>query len=286
MRLSFSSNGFVRHALTDAIRAIADIGYDGIEILADTPHLFADAVSAADRDRIGAELTRCGLAIANINANTVCGYYGKTFWEPLFEPSLANPEAGPRAWRVAYTKKCIDLAHSLGCPCISITAGRAVPGCPPDEAGKLLADSLHELISHAADRGVRIGIEYEPGLLVESCDELTALLDEIDSPWLGANLDIGHSHVNGEDAETIIARLDTKIFHVHIEDIRGGKHFHLVPGDGDIDFAKVVAALGRQGYDGFLTVELYSYPHCPGEVARRSFTFLEPIVRRTGNGTR
>ena len=43
----------------------------------------------------------------------------------------------------------------------------------------------------------RIGIEYEPGLLIERCEELLMLIEDMNSPYLGANLDLGHSHVLG-----------------------------------------------------------------------------------------
>ena len=42
-------------------------------------------------------------------------------------------------------------------------------------------------------------MEYEPGLLIERYEELALLIDDMGSPWFGANLDLGHSRVLGED---------------------------------------------------------------------------------------
>jgi sugar phosphate isomerase/epimerase len=97
------------------------------------------------------------------------------------------------------------------------------------------------------------------------------------SPLLGANLDLGHSHVLGEDPESVIAGLSSRIFNLHIEDIQSRKHYHLIPGLGDIDFRGLFEILERHAYDGFATVELYTYPQHPGDAARRSLSYLQGL---------
>jgi fructoselysine 3-epimerase len=278
MKLAFSTNAFVRFSVIDAVERIAALGYEGVEILADLPHLYPYSVSESDLEKLAALLDRCGLEVANLNANTAVGYYGRTFWEPLFEPSLANPDEAARKWRVAYSKRCVDLARILGCRNVSLTSGRVVPGSTPENALKHLRESLETVLEYAEHAGVRIGIEYEPGLLVERCEELQALLEAVGSPWLGANLDLGHSHVLGEDPETVIAGLSQRIFNIHLEDIRSQKHYHLIPGLGEMDFARLLEILRRHAYDGFITVELYTYPHEPEAAASESFKYLKPLM--------
>jgi fructoselysine 3-epimerase len=280
MRLSFSTNAFVRTSVFEAIENIASAGYEGVELLADAPHLFADSVSTSDMARIKGILSQTGLKVANINANTAMGYYGREFWEPLFEPSLANPDPTLRRWRIDYSKKCIDMARELDADCISVTSGKLVSGAGPEKSMDFLRDSLEALIEHAAANSIRIGIEYEPGLLVESHEELVALLKEMDSPYLGANLDLGHSHVLGECPETVIGGLSSKIFHMHLEDIRGRKHYHLIPGTGDMDFAALFLSLARHEYNGFATVELYTYPHQPQFAAKQALTYLKRVMQQ------
>jgi fructoselysine 3-epimerase len=106
----------------------------------------------------------------------------------------------------------------------------------------------------------------------------------MDSPWLGANLDLGHSHVLGEDPETVIGVLASRIFNIHLEDIRGRKHYHLIPGQGDMNFPNLFEILRRHGYDGFITVELYTCLHEPEEAAKRSFRYLQGLVAETREG--
>lgn len=277
MKLSFSSNAFTRYSLVEAVGKIAAIGYGALEILADQPHLFAPTVTAAALHELKTALASHSLAVANINANTVTGYYGRSFWEPLFEPSLANPDPQARQWRIQYTKDCIDLARTLGAANISLTSGRLIPGVKPQESLAILREAMAEVLAHAQENKVRIGIEYEPGLLIENCPELVRFLKEVDSPWLGANLDIGHCQVAHEDIGAVLGALGEKIFHIHLEDIAGHKHFHLIPGEGDLDFDAILASLARQSYDGYVTVELYSYPQRPEEAARQAMTHLTQL---------
>jgi fructoselysine 3-epimerase len=282
MNLSFSTNAFVHYSVCEAIEIIAALGYEGVEILADTPHLFAGPAAAADLEGIKLILTRTGVKPANLNANTAVGYYGRSFWEPLFEPSIANPDPQARQWRIDYTKRCIDMAQVLGCPSTSVTSGRMAANLSPDESMALLLDALREIVEYAGHKNIRIGLGYEPGLLIENYREMNWVLKQVGSPFLGVNLDLGHSHVLGEDPEAVTCLFGDHIVHVHLEDIGGRKHYHLIPGMGQVDFEAIFRMLEKCGYNGFVTVELYTYPHAPEEAARHSLRFLNRILTERG----
>ena len=280
MKLSFSTNAFVRFSVPEAIETIAKTGYSGVEILADVPHLYPFSTTGPELAKIAACLEKNRVPAVNINANTAVGYYGAKFWEPLFEPSLANPEPEARKWRVEFTKKCIDMAGFLSCRNVSVTSGKMVPGVRPGKSLALLNQSLLEIVEYASAKHVRVGMEYEPGLLVERADELDLLIREIGSENFGANLDLGHSYLAGESPLEVARRLGSRIFHIHLEDIGSRKHYHLVPGDGDIDFQEIFRALGAIEYDGFVTVELYTCSENPEQAARRAFYYLNSAYDR------
>ncbi|MGA3113953.1 MAG: sugar phosphate isomerase/epimerase family protein [Syntrophobacteraceae bacterium] len=275
MNLSFSTNAFVRFSVPEAIEIIAKTGYSGVEILADIPHLYPFSTKASELDEVAASLEKNQIPAANINANTAIGYYGAKFWEPLFEPSLANPDADARKWRVEFTKKCIDMARFLSCRNVSVTSGRMVPGVKPETSLALLKQSIFEIVEYAAGKHVRVGMEYEPGLIVERAEELELLIREVGAENFGANLDFGHSHLAGEAPSDVAKSLASRIFHIHLEDIRGRKHYHLIPGEGDIDFEDIFRALAGIEYEGFVTVELYTFPENPEQAARKAFDYLK-----------
>jgi sugar phosphate isomerase/epimerase len=277
MKLSFSTNAFVRFSVPEAIEIIAGAGYSGVEILADVPHLYPFSTTAAELAAIVSSVEKNRITVANINANTAMGYYGMKFWEPLFEPSLANPEQDARKWRIEFTKECIDIARFLSCRNVSVTSGRMVPEVRPQKSLALLRQSLLEIVEYATVRDVRVGMEYEPGLLIERAEELAGLILEMGSENFGANLDLGHSHLVGETPSHVAEMLGSRIFHIHLEDINNRKHYHLIPGEGDIDFEDIFRALSGIDYDGFVTVELYTYPENPGQAAEKAFKYLKNI---------
>jgi len=278
MRLAYSTNAYTRSALPQALSSIADLGFAGAEILCDKPHWFPGDVNEFEIQEVTELLAKRGLQVSNLNANTANGYFDPRPPENVFEPALSSAVEEYRAWRVDYSIKAIELAARVGSPCVSITAGRPTPGCRPETALDYLGESLRKICDTAARCDVKVGLEYEPGLLIERAEELATFIERVGSPQLGANWDIGHSFLDGETPEAAAELLAGRIWNVHVEDIKARKHFHLVPGDGDLPFQRYFDALKKQNYSGFLTVELYTYPEQPEAVGRRSLAYLQKLL--------
>src|SRR5918999_797001 len=124
MKLAFSTNAFTRFGVTEAIRAIRAAGFAGVEILADVPHAYPDAIDAKLTDAIVKALGETGLAVSNVNCNCSFGYWKDAPPEPYFEPSLISPNPRHRADRARLILKTLDFAHAIGARNISITSGR------------------------------------------------------------------------------------------------------------------------------------------------------------------
>ena len=209
------------------------------------------------------------------------GYYDDAPPSSFFEPSVIRADEAAREWRVEYTKSAIDLAETVDAPAVCLATGRPLPGTMPDEAREYLRESLHEILDYAVPRGVDVGIEFEPELLIENTDEVLDLIDELGRDSLGVNLDVGHAAVYGEDVAESVRDSAGSITGVHLEDIVGGrrgKHYHRIPGAGDLDFRAVFDALDDIGYDGFATLELYTYPDEPDRAAREAYEELAEYV--------
>lgn len=275
MFLAYSTNGFTRVDLEAAVRGIASAGFDGVEVLADAPH-WRPADAPAVHDRLRRQLAALRLRVSNVNANTAVCLWPEVPPEPVFEPALSNADPAVRARRLAHARAAVDLAVAIGCPTVSVTSGRTQAHIGPEAGLEHFASSLRSLCDYAAERGVRIGIEAEPALLVERTDEVLALFDAVGHPALGANLDIGHALCVGEDPVASIERLAGRIWNLHVEDIRGGKHHHRIPGEGDVDFDAIFRALAATGYSGGVTVELYTCADRADEAARRAHDHLRP----------
>ncbi len=270
MNLSFSSNAFRFHTLPETFGVLAGLGYRGVEIMADVPHAWPPDLTPGAVEALRSELKRRHLRAVNVNAFTMQAV-GDTW-----TPSWIDPDPAARRRRLDHPRRCQELAARLGAPHISTEPGGALPpGMSRADALALFREGLLEVAPTARDLGLRVLIEPEPGLLLETSAEFAAFHRDLDPEVFGLNFDVGHFFCVGEDPAQIARSLGKAIRHVHLEDIAADRrHVHLIPGEGAIDFRGVCAALDEVGYDGYLTVELYTCADRPAEAAERSLRFL------------
>ncbi|MCS7033924.1 MAG: sugar phosphate isomerase/epimerase [Phycisphaerae bacterium] len=274
MKIAFSTNAFTRFPLDVALRAIRQAGFPAVEILADVPHAYPDQVDESLITSICRQLEQLQLKVSNVNANCSFGYWRHAPPEPYFEPSLISPDPKHRADRIRLILKTIEFARRIGARNISITSGRCLGGMPPSRAERQFAESMLPVLEAAERHEIDIGIECEPGLYIEFVTELRQWIDALGSRRLGANLDIGHSVVMGERIDDAVCGLAGRIWNLHVEDLPGRKHYHMIPGQGTLDWQVLQAALRRIGYDRYCTVELYTETADPVAAAQQSFAFL------------
>ena len=285
IRLAFSTNAYTKHTLPDACDRIAAAGYRAVEVLADHPHAYPPTYSEHEARRLRERLDALGLRVVAVNANTAMGYFRPVPAALTFEPSLISPSEVHRQDRVGIIRQALTVANRLGAPVVTLTGGRpsdlvalGMPIDPPAAYRDRLLEGLETVVRLADQAGVDLAFEPEPGQFIETTADLKALLDEVDHPRLGANLDVGHAWCAGDDPAESVRILGRRIRHLHLEDIQGRRHFHLIPGEGgEIDFAAIRAALDRIGYAGAAAVELYTYPDEPDRAAAEAYAALAPI---------
>ncbi len=269
MKPAFSSNAFLRYSLLEAIAIVAAIGYEGIEIMADVPHAFPLHLTEKDVRKIRSALSSHGLQISNINA-FMHHADGDTY-----HPSWIEKDPALRAKRVDYTLRCIDLAANLGAANISTEPGGPLEGMTREEGLRLFKEGLGAVEARAREKGIRILIEPEPGLLIENSRQFLDLFNELDPEVFGINFDVGHFYCVGEDPSDLLVSMRDIIHHIHLEDIAAGReHHHLMLGHGAINLPDVLNTIEEIGFTGFVTVELYTYEHAAAEAAREAFEYL------------
>jgi len=277
MRLAFSTNAYTKFPLAEACDHIARAGYRAVEILADVPHAFPRVFGEHRAARLKERLAGLDLAPVAINGNTAMGYFKPVPKALTFEPSLISAQEVWREDRLALIRETLAIANRLGAPVVTITTGQPLSGEPAAVLRARLLEGLEQVV-HAADlAGIDVAIEPEPGQFIERTADLRALLDEVDHPRLGANLDIGHAWCAGDDPAESVRVLADRLMHLHLEDIRDRRHFHLIPGLGEIDFRAVRRALDSVGYARAAAVELYTYPDEPDRAATEALRVLAPI---------
>ena len=108
-----------------------------------------------------------------------------------------------------------------------------------------LLTGIKEILPHAEKKQIKILIEPEPELLLETSTEFLHFMEGFDSDYLKLNFDIGHFYCVNEDPSALIPKLAEYIEHFHMADIKNRKHHHLIPGLGSIDFRKVFRINGE-----------------------------------------
>jgi sugar phosphate isomerase/epimerase len=276
LKLAFSSNAFRNHSLEETVGILAEIGYDGLEVMGDVPHAWPPDMTPDRVQAFRKAVERHGMGISNLNAFMMCAV------EDFHHPSWIEPDPAYRRRRVEHTIAAVRLAKELGAPTVSTEPGGHLPEGWTRELGlETFREGLHEAARHAESAGVRLLIEPEPGMIIERSDEFEAFMEGVRSPAVGLNFDLGHFFCVGEDPAALIRRFGRRIEHVHLEDIAADRrHFHLPPGRGAIGFRGVVDALEEVGYDGWVTIELYPFQEDPAGVAREAYGAIRPLLGR------
>lgn len=271
MLLGYNTNGFAHHDPQAALELLAEIGYGAVALTLDHGLLNPyDSRLEEQLDQVQRLLNRLGL-------RSVIETGARYLLDPRVkhEPTLLSADKAQRARRIDFLCRAVDIARRLQSDCVSLWSGVLRTPIDAEAAFARLAAGLRQVLDYAAQQGVTIGFEPEPGMLVATLADYQRLLQQLDAPHFQLTLDVGHLHCLGETpiAEQI-RRWRDRIVNLHIEDMRAGVHEHLRFGEGEIDFPPVLQALAEIGYRRGIYVELSRHSHDAPQAARQAYQFL------------
>lgn len=261
LRFAYNTNGIANHRFEDALRLIADSGYDGVALTLDHHHFDPFAPDLERRAGVLAGLLeRLGLGL-------VVETGARFLLEPRLkhEPTLISPEPEGRERRLDFLRRAVDVCATCGGEAMSFWAGVPRPGVDAEAAWRWLVDGVARLSDYAASRGVVAAVEPEPGMRVETVDDWHRLQEAV--ARLGAApirlaLDVGHLLVTQERAPADAIREFAPVLGtVALEDMRRGVHDHLPFGEGELDVPSVLRALREIRFDRLVCVELSRDSH-------------------------
>lgn len=277
MIFGYSTNAFTKFSLIESLEKIAKLGFKGVEIMGDQPHLYPPDFDADDIARVKKALRKHNLKVTNLNSFTLFAV-GNTYL-----PSWIEPEKERREIRIQHTIECLKMADVLGCKNISVPPGGPLNNVSRNAAMSLFHRSLEKVIPWAEELGVKILVEPEPNLMLENTADFKVFIKDVKSHIVGLNFDIGHFFCAGEDPSTTFEELLEWVGHVHLEDIAADRvHNHLIAGHGAIDFLDIFQNMARLEYDGDISLELYPYVNTPESAGRESLYYLHPIFQEAG----
>jgi sugar phosphate isomerase/epimerase len=272
MRFGYNTNGFAHHRLEDALTILAELGYQSVALTLDhyalNPYdLEVSRQLPVVRDR----LQELGLAVViETGARFLIDPWHK------HQPTLLSADEEQRELRLEFLRLAVDTAALLGAEAVSFWSGTATEPASKETLMDRLATGCRQLCEYAERRQVRLAFEPEPGMFIDTMTRWADLHQRVAHPRFGLTLDLGHLHCLGETpVGPHLRRWRDWLWNIHIEDMRRRVHDHLMFGEGDMDFAEVMASLTEIGYAGGVHVELSRHSHDAVETARGSLAFLQ-----------
>ncbi len=187
--------------------------------------------------------------------------------EPASINAVEHATPTTEADRQAVLEQCRTLcgwAQELGCPLVVAVAGPRGE-LRRHEATERTVDTLRAMAAIARPLGVRIGFEFLgfEGISVRTLRQAREVVQAVGDPAVGMVLDTFHLYVGGSTLEMLQDLDVSQLFMVHLDDAEDGPPWQLtdaqrlLPGDGVIPLARLVATLEDLGYRGVYSVELF-----------------------------
>ncbi len=226
--------------LTQKFKAVKDAGFDGIEMNAP-----------------GMNVEETKLAIAE-SGLPVDGTVNSTHWE--IRHTSADPAI--RSQALESLRSAIRDTHSVGGHSVLLVVGKGADG---DEAEiwKRSIENISLAVPLAARLGVQIVVEnvwnqflYDHnGDHHQSAEKYVKYVDELNSPWVGMQFDIGNHWKYGSMGDWI-RQLSKRVMKLDIKGFSRAEDKFTRISEGDIDYGDVRKALREINFYGWVAAEV------------------------------
>lgn len=271
MKVSICNELFQGWPIEKVFEYAAQAGYDGVEI---APYTLADSVteiSAERRKAIRLAAEKCGVEIVGLH------------WL-LVKPEglhISHPDEIIRIRTQEYIEALIHFCADIGGKVL-------VHGSPHQrtvrgewdfvESWNFAKETFKVCLKTARKRNVMYCIEplaHTTTNFINTVDEALRLVKEIRHPNFKMMFDCRHALAQEKSViEALIHALDSRgLRHVHINDANGRG-----PGFGETKFTPILRTLIKNGYQGYLSVEVFHFDPDPQTIASRSIGYLKGIL--------
>ena len=258
--------------LEDFVDAAAELGFDGVMLMAKRPH-----ASPLDlpKERV-AQLKR-RLEAAKLEVISVAGYNDFTA-KIGAEVGAQYPSGIPlRELQILHIRHCAELAHELEAPYVRMFTGYEHPGVTPSEAWHVVVEAIGECADHAAPLGVSLAVQNHHDV-ANHPQTLRALLDDVGRSNVRVTYDAWVPALQGftpQELEVSAAELAPIVAYSTVADYEVQPRFrydtrllNFIPetsalravpmGEGFIAYDAVFHGLASAGFDGYAVYEMCS----------------------------
>ena len=169
------------------------------------------------------------------------------------------------------------------------------PHLPEGEWAKF-GERLTALAERMQREGLRMAYHHHMGTVVQSAQDIDSMMSNTGDA-VGLLLDTGHLTYAGGDPVQMASKYAGRITHVHCKDVRKSvlersrnrdqsflnsvlDGVFTVPGDGMVNYRRVLEPIAKSGYSGWLVVEAEQDPAVaiPHVYAKLGFDHLSPLA--------
>ncbi len=172
----------------------AELGYDGVMLMAKRPHLSVLDWNPAARERLRSRAAKLRLRMA-----CLAGYTN-------FTSDLEHRDIPTREFQIRHVVELAEMARDLGCNLVRIFTGYESTAATLDAQTKLIVESLRECAERTSDLGVTIGVQNHHDV---ACDyeSLYEIIEEVNAPNCRAMFDAWAPALQGVDLEAAAAKM-------------------------------------------------------------------------------
>ena len=223
--------------IADAVSAFASAGFDYIDLTLEYPKAHIDVIDKKETLKI---LKGSGLGVVGHT----------TYYLPYASPIPALRQAA-----IEDVIKTLAFFKEAGAPTVTVHPDSGVGTMDSKISVSLNALSFKILSDEAAKHDLTIVVENMPGYY-SAVESIGGILSTV--PGLRFHLDVGHAFLRGNKFRHLLAAFKDKLVHIHLSDNRTQADDHMPIGAGNINWAEVIAAIKGIGYDGTITLEVFS----------------------------
>lgn len=265
--LGLSTGIGYQHPIDQVLEPIGRVGFRAIEISTARRHL--DLAHTKKLEELAQRIAELGLRVHALHAP-----FGH-------DVDFTDPDSGFRRRSLEHLIRAADALQVLGGGLYVIHPGGEDHNWVWERESRLArsVEGLTKAWELCRQRELTLVVETPlPHLLGGQLEDLAWLLNRIPMEGTGVCLDTSHTSLGGLLFEAI-ERFAGRLIHVQASDNRGVTDDHLPPGEGVIDWARVVSTLERVSYRGVFMLEVAGdgdvLAHVQSVAARARQTFSE-----------
>jgi sugar phosphate isomerase/epimerase len=182
------------------------------------------------------------------------------------------PDKSKREADIDLIRNWVEVAAKLGAPLLRIFAGHEVPaGHTEEEVFEWVIEDIKTCVAYGKQYGVIIALQNHNDLL-KTADQVLHVIEQVDSDWLGLNLDIGSLRTTDDPYEEI-AKLAPYACTWQIKE-----NVYRNQQEEKTDMNQMVKILKESGYRGYIPLETLG----PGDPKEKLPPFLEEVREALG----